>query len=140
MKLRSILPWFLLAALVACGTTKSSSPFMVSRSSGIVFVRQVLDGQDRLRNATVDYGTFYIAGECLQVRLATGEFTPILPAEVDIDPQRQTFAVGGKSLKMGVQYTLPFANEVGSQAGEVASAIGLPGSCSQRLLSMGLPT
>jgi hypothetical protein len=48
--------------------------------------------------------------------------------------------VGGRRLKTGVRYSLPFASEVGTDPGRAAKAIGLPANCSQRLMSMGAPS
>ncbi len=56
-----------------------------------------------------------------------------------IDARGDAIVVGGRRFPIGREYSLPFASEVGAEAGEAAASIGLPDRCSQRLLSMGSP-
>jgi hypothetical protein len=111
----------------------------VGESAGITIVTERPQAGERLRNATTDYGEFFVDKNCLQVRTGSGVFTPVLPQGSSIGASGREIIVGGRPFRTAVRYTLPFANEVGVEPGGAAIAIGLPASCSQRLLSMGSP-
>ncbi|HEX8481379.1 MAG TPA: hypothetical protein VF650_05720 [Allosphingosinicella sp.] len=128
-----------LAALAACGPGGEEWPFAVSRSSGITIVTERPAAEERLRNATLDHGAFFVAKDCLQVRVGSGVFTPILPRGSSLEAGGSRIVVGGRRFETGRRYSLPFAAEVGPAPGEAAQSIGLPAACSQRLLSMGAP-
>ena len=128
-----------LAALAACGRDREEWPFAVSRSSGVTIVTELPAADERLRNATLDYGAFFVGKGCLQVRVGSAAFTPILPRGSSIGKGGGLIVVGGRRFELRRRYSLPFAVEVGAAPGEVAKSIGLPASCSPRLLSMGSP-
>ena len=91
-------------------------------------------------NATLDHGAYFVDNDCLQVRVGSAVFTPILPRGSSLEAGGGRIVVGGRAFEIGRRYSLPFAIEVGSTPGEVARSIGLPTGCSQRLLSMGSPS
>lgn len=130
-----------LVALGACRPKVAPKwPFAVVQSSGIIIVTELPEAANRLRNATLDHGTFMVKDGCLQVRTLSGVLTPIFPRGSSFDLQRmEVVGAGGRRVQTGRQwqYGLPFAQELG---GEVASVIGLPRQCSQRLLTMGAPS
>lgn len=127
------------AALVACHANQPGWPFVVGESEGVTLVTEKPEAAGRLRNATLDYGMFVIANDCLQVRVGTSLFTPVLPGGSSVAAHRKQLIVAGRPLELGRQYSLPFATEVGQVPGEAARAIGLPPRCAQRLMSMGAP-
>lgn len=137
MSLRLSLSLFSLTALVACGGGRAEWPYAVDRSAAVTIVTELPEAEGRLRNATTDYGTFFIANACLQVRTEAGVYTPVLPRGASFDPKAREIVVGGRRFQLGRRYSLPFAAEIGT--GEAADAIRLPGGCSRRLLSMGAP-
>lgn len=126
-------------AAAACSGDEKPWPFTVGESAGIVVVTDLPEAGERLRNATMDYGTFFVEKNCLQLRTDAGTFTPVLPQGATVRAGGEEIVVAGRPLRTGVRYGLPFANEVGGEPGEAAEAIGLPARCSPRLLSMGAP-
>jgi len=129
-----------LATLAACSTSQEEWPFAVGQSSGVTIVTELPAADARLRNATLDHGAFFVDNDCLQVRVGSAVFTPILPRGSSLEAGGGRIVVGGRAFEIGRRYSLPFAIEVGSTPGEVAKSIGLPTGCSQRLLSMGSPS
>lgn len=127
------------AAAGACHAHKKPWPFVVGQSAGVTLVTERPEAEGRLRNATLNYGAFFINKDCLQVRVGTLVFTPVLPRGSSISADKSQLAVAGRLLEMGRRYSLPFATEVGRTPGEAASALGVPSRCSQRLMSMGAP-
>ena len=130
-----------LGALAACNADREKKvwPFAVGQSSGVTVVTELPEAANRLRNATRDYGTFFVKDGCLQVRVGSTVLTPVLPLGSTLDARGDAIVVGGRRFPIGREYSLPFASEVGAEAGEAAASIGLPDRCSQRLLSMGSP-
>ena len=130
-----------LGALAACNADREKKvwPFAVGQSSGVTVVTELPEAANRLRNATRDYGTFFVKDGCLQVRVGSTVLTPVLPLGSTLDARGDAIVVGGRRFPIGREYSLPFASEVGAGAGEAAASIGLPDRCSQRLLSMGSP-
>jgi hypothetical protein len=51
----------------------------------------------------------------------------------------ERISVGERSIVLGKECSLPYAGEVGTHPREVASSIGLPAQCAQKMLSMGEP-
>jgi hypothetical protein len=129
----------LVPSLAACGAEREEWPFVVNRTAGVIIVTELPEAEERLRNATLDHGAFFVENDCLQVRVESGVFTPILPAGSSFEAGGNRIMVGGRRLEIAQRYSLPFAVEVGSAPGEVAKSIDLPAGCSQRLLSMGAP-
>ncbi|MFN3726014.1 MAG: hypothetical protein ACK4SZ_06885 [Allosphingosinicella sp.] len=127
------------AALAACNDDGAEWPYVVDDRSGVAIVTETPEGEQRLRNATTDYGVFFVEGNCLQVRLESGVMTPVFPRGSSFDSGAGEVLVGGRRFQLGQRYSLPFAAEIGTGAGEAAAAIGLPPGCSRRLLAMGSP-
>lgn len=126
-------------ALAACAGGEERWPYQVERSSGVTIVTELPEAESRLRNATTDYGTFFVENDCLQVRVGSAVFTPVLPRGSSYDLQAREIVLDSRRVQLSRQYSLPFAAEIGTEDGEAANAIGLPASCSRRLLGMGAP-
>lgn len=129
----------LFAALGACGSGSAPLPFAVGESEGVTLVTELPEGRGRLRNATLNYGTFFVARKCLQLRVGGDVFTPVLPHGARLAEGASAIMVGGRRFEAGRRYSLPFASEVGPDPDEVARAIRLPPRCAQRLMSIGAP-
>lgn len=124
--------------------TKSSSDrsdlFEIERASGTILVRERANAPDRLRNATMRRGTFFVKRQCLGVLVDGIPFTPLLPKGSHFASGKQEFRIAGTAVRLNQVYSLPFANEVELAPEKIARAIGLPPECPARLMSLSKPS
>ncbi len=138
--LAAVIPGVALAVLGGCASDEREWPFLVAESSGVTIVTELsVADEGGMRNATMDYGTFLVRNDCLHVRLESGLYTSVLPEGASISSDRREIVVKGQRLRLGKEYALPFASQVGLVPEEAAKSIGLPDRCTQRLLTMGVP-
>lgn len=140
--MRSLLSlWLLILLLGGCaGGLREGSRFELQRNDGIAFVRERSDAPERLRNATVRRGVFFVRDGCLAVLVDGIPYTPLLPKKSQLLPAGQGLRVGSEIVQLGPIYSLPFANELEVNPDQVVSEVGLPQQCPKRLLSVGQPS